>query len=113
MFEFPLPTDSPFIKLSAEELKFRPLSPFELNIFPPLPKIELLLEGNESIENVPIGKLLLLLLLLLLLELLVISRGAGDVGVSDGWLPNPWNNSREKSEKSKKDAEIIESKGRD
>jgi hypothetical protein len=78
------PTDKPFIKLKAEELKFNPLSIVELlelpNIdFPEFPKIPPLLEGSESIEKVPMGKLLLLLLF----ELLVMSRGAGDVGVSD------------------------------
>lgn len=108
-----LPTDKPFIKLIADELNaLMPLSmfddPLEPKTFPPLPKMELL-EGKESIENVPMGKLLLLLLLLLLLfELLVICRGAGDVGVSDPtcWLPKLENKSRdEKSEKSKKDAE--------
>lgn len=112
----PLPTDNPFIKLSADALKFSPLSfvePLDPNIFPLLPKIELLLLLDcpmDSIENVPIGKLLLLLLLLL--ELLVISRGAGDVGVNDPtcWLPKLEKRSRaEKSEKSKKDAETKES----
>ena len=91
LFEFPppLPTDKPFIKLKADELKLRPLSIvdelLDPNIFPlllPLPKIELF-DGNDSIENVPMGKLLLLLLLLLLLMLFVINLGAGDVGVSE------------------------------
>lgn len=81
---FPLPIDNPFIRLNADELKLSPLSmpddPLEPKIFAPLPKMELLLVGNASIENVPMGKLLLLLLL----ELLVIKRGAGDVGASDG-----------------------------
>lgn len=117
---FPLlfPTDKPFIKLKADELKFIPLSivddpllEFPKIDFPELPKIPPppLLDCNESIENVPMGKLLLLLLLLL--ELLVMRRGAGEVGVSDPtcWLPKLENRSRdEKSEKSKKDAEKCE-----
>lgn len=84
MLEFP--TDKPFIKLIADELnELMPLSifddPLEPKPFPPLPKMIELLDGNESIEKVPMGKLLLMLLLLLF-ELLVIKRGAGDVGVS-------------------------------
>lgn len=84
------------MRLSADELKFNPLSMFELeelceepNIFELL-KMELLPLDccceSESIENVPMGKLLLLLLLLFMLllafRLFVIKRGAGEVGVN-------------------------------